>query len=185
MPDENVPRVLLHALHFAADKHRDQRRKGVEASPYINHPIEVAEVIARAGEVTDPVTLQAAILHDTLEDTETTQSELEDRFGEHVARVVAEVTDDKALPKEERKAIQVEHAASLSREARIVKLGDKIANVRSVGETPPPDWPARRRHAYLDWAEQVVAGCRGVNAGLEQRFDEVLAQARRRLASEP
>ena len=180
MDDDSIPVSLLGALHFAADKHRDQRRKGREASPYINHPIEVAEVLARLGGVTDVRVLQAAILHDTLEDTETTPGELEERFGPEVAGIVAEVTDDKGLAKAERKRIQVEHAQHLSDEARLVKLADKIANVRSLVDAPP-DWPLERRSAYLDWAEQVIAGCRGTNAALEQYFDDTLARARAEL----
>src|SRR4051812_9768931 len=110
-PQESAtPADLLHALHFAADKHRDQRRKDVGASPYINHPIEVAELLARVGDITDRVTLQAAILHDTIEDTNTTPEELDAAFGPDVRRVVEEVTDDKNLKKEERKRLQIEHA---------------------------------------------------------------------------
>src|SRR3954465_11479885 len=120
---------LLAALHFAADKHRDQRRKDAEASPYINHPIEVAELLTRVGGVRDLVALQAAILHDTIEDTHTTPEELEGRFGARGRKVVEEVTDEKTLPKVDRKRLQIEHAPHLSPEARLVKLADKIANV--------------------------------------------------------
>ena len=169
---------LLTALHFAADKHRDQRRKGECASPYINHPIEVAELLVRVGGVTDIVLLQAAILHDTLEDTETTAQELETRFGSTVRRLVEEVSDDKSLPKEQRKLLQVAYAPTLSREARQIKLADKICNLHDLTNRPPSDWPAERRIAYLDWSEQVVAGCRGVNARLEREFDEVLSAGR-------
>jgi (p)ppGpp synthase/HD superfamily hydrolase len=174
---------LFAALHFAADKHRDQRRKGACASPYINHPIEVAELLVRVGRVTDVALLQAAILHDTLEDTETAARELEERFGSTVRRLVEEVSDDKSLPKEERKRLQVEHAPTLSRQARQIKLADKICNLRDLTERPPADWTLERRGAYLEWSEQVVAGCRGVNAHLEREFDEALAKGRARLAS--
>src|SRR5215207_2457918 len=153
--------ALLGALHFAADKHRDQRRKDAEASPYINHPIEVAELLARVGGVRDLVVLQAAILHDTIEDTQTTPEELEAQFGERVRKVVEEVTDDTKLPKVDRKRLQIEHAPHLTREAQLVKLADKIANVIAVTETPPSRWPLSRRKEYLDWTESVVAGVRG------------------------
>ena len=169
---------LFAALHFAADKHRDQRRKGECASPYINHPIEVAELLVRVGGVTDVVLLQAAILHDTLEDTETTAQELEARFGSPVRRLVEEVSDDKTLPKEQRKLLQVAHAPTLSREARQIKLADKTCNLRDLVNRPPSGWSAERRIAYLDWSEQVVAGCRGVNARLEREFDEALSAGR-------
>ncbi|PYS90985.1 MAG: phosphohydrolase [Acidobacteria bacterium] len=171
--------TLLKALHFAANKHRDQRRKDIEASPYINHPIEVAEVLARVGGVTDLVTLQGAVLHDTLEDTKTTPEELEAAFGPEVRRVVEEVTDDKRLPKAERKRLQIEHAPHLSARAKQIKLADKISNVRGVTQAPPADWPLERRQEYLNWTEQVVAGCRGCNAALEDFYDRVLAEGRR------
>lgn len=175
---------LLTAVHFAADRHRDQRRKGRDASPYINHPIEVAETLGRVGGVNDPVILQAAILHDTLEDTETDPEELEARFAADVRRVVEEVTDDKSLEKHERKRIQVEHSPHLSDAAKMVKIADKIANIRSVVQTPPDDWSWERRREYLDWTEKVVAGCRGCNEALERYFDQVLAEGRELLAGQ-
>jgi guanosine-3',5'-bis(diphosphate) 3'-pyrophosphohydrolase len=173
--------ALLAALDFAARRHRDQRRKGAEATPYINHPIEVAHLLSGAG-VTDPVTLQAALLHDTLEDTDTTPEELGSLFGDEVRRVVEEVTDDRRLPKEERKRLQTEHAPHLSPRAKLVKLGDKISNVRAIAHTPPAGWSDQRRREYLDWSDRVVAGCRGCNAALEHLYDQVIADARERLA---
>ena len=170
---------VFTALCFAADKHRDQRRKGEGGSPYINHPIEVAELLVRVGGVTDPALLQAAILHDTIEDTETTAEELAAKFGPAVRRLVEEVTDDKSLPKAERKRLQVAHGPGLSKAARQIKIADKICNVRDVSHQPPRDWPIERRVEYLAWAERVVAACRGVNARLEQEFDDVLAEGRR------
>lgn len=176
--------VILKALHFAAKKHRDQRRKDIEASPYINHPIEVAELLARVGRVTDPVTLQAALLHDTIEDTQTTPGELEQMFGPEVSRVVQEVTDDKRLPKAERKRLQVVHASQLSERARQIKIADKISNVQSVTKTPPAHWSLERRMEYLNWTEQVVAGCRGSNEALEKFYDQALESGRRFLSAE-
>jgi guanosine-3',5'-bis(diphosphate) 3'-pyrophosphohydrolase len=178
MNDRQPIAALLKALHFAADKHRDQRRKDVEASPYINHPIEVAELLVRVGDVQDLVTLQAAILHDTLEDTNTTIDELDAAFGIDVRHVVEEVTDDKRLPKLERKRLQIEHAPHLSTHAKHVKLADKISNVRAVTQTPPAKWPLSRRQEYLDWTEHVVAGLRGCNAELEKLYDQLLAEGR-------
>ena len=179
--EPHVTVSLLKALHFAADKHRDQRRKDAESSPYINHPIEVAELLARIGGVTDLVVLQAAILHDTIEDTQTTPDELEIVFGRRVREVVLEVTDDTKIPKEDRKRLQIEHAPHLSVEAKLVKIADKIANVRAVTEGPPAKWSLARRKEYLDWTEQVIAGVRGCNPGLEKFYDDVLARGRRTL----
>jgi (p)ppGpp synthase/HD superfamily hydrolase len=171
--------AILKALHFAATKHRDQRRKDVDASPYINHPIEVAEILAREGGVTDSITLQAAILHDTIEDTNTTREELDELFGADVRRVVEEVTDNKKLPKAERKRMQIEHSPHLSTRAKQIKIGDKISNVLGVTSAPPADWSIERRREYLDWTEKVVAGCRGSNPGLESVYDEALKKGRK------
>jgi GTP diphosphokinase / guanosine-3',5'-bis(diphosphate) 3'-diphosphatase len=174
---------LFAALSFAAAKHRDQRRKDRAASPYINHPIALAETLARMG-VADPVVLQAAILHDTIEDTETTPDEIEEHFGAEVRAVVEEVTDDKALPKATRKQLQLEHAASLSDRAKLVKLADKICNVLDVTYSPPPDWDQERRRQYLDWAAGVVEKCRGVHPALEEYFGTVLAEGRSALVAD-
>jgi (p)ppGpp synthase/HD superfamily hydrolase len=169
---------LLIALHFSADKHRNQRRKDRGASPYINHPIEVATMLATVGGVTDVSTLMAAILHDTIEDTDTTAEELEQKFGREVRLLVEEMTDDKTLRKAERKRLQIEHARSRSHRAKLIKLGDKICNVRDVTHAPPEGWSVDRRREYLDWTEQVVQGLRGASAGLEAYYDQVLAEGR-------
>lgn len=173
---------LLRALLFAADRHRAQRRKDPQQTPYINHPIGVAECLARVAGVEDLSVLQAAILHDAVEDTDTTFDEIEQLFGNEVRTLVAEVSDDKSLPKEERKRLQIVHAPELSDSAKLIKIADKIANVRDVSHTPPPDWPAERRLEYLEWAEKVVAGCRGVDAELDAHFDRILTEGRKKLA---
>lgn len=177
--------LLFDALRFAAGKHRDQRRKDHHASPYINHPIEVASVLATAGGVSDVATLAAAVLHDTIEDTQTTAEELEERFGREVRLLVEELTDDKRLPKEERKRLQILHAAGASHRAKLVKLADKICNVRDVTHQPPAGWSDERRREYLDWTEQVVAGCRGASAALERLYDRSLAEGRTALGAGP
>ena len=161
---------------------RSQFRKGVDASPYINHPLEVASILANVGDVTDVTTLVAALLHDTVEDTSASPEELETEFGPEVRLLVEEVTDDKSLPKAERKRLQIEHTPSLSVAAKQIKLGDKICNIRDVVEHPPSDWSLQRRREYLDWAAEVVAGCRGANERLERHFDEVLEDGRLALA---
>lgn len=174
--------ALLRAVHFAAERHRGQTRKGVAEHPYINHPITVAELLARVGGITDLDTLVAAVLHDTVEDTSTTADEIEDLFGVVVRALVEEMTDDTRLPKTLRKQLQIEHAPALSRQAKAIKLADKIANVRDVIDQPPWDWPHARRVEYLAWAERVVAGCRGTNEALERLFDDLLERGRSVLA---
>jgi (p)ppGpp synthase/HD superfamily hydrolase len=169
---------LLTAVRFAAEKHRLQRRKDGE-SPYINHPIQVAELLATVGGVTDVATLQAAVLHDTIEDTQTTAAELEGLFGEEVRQLVEEVTDDKSLPKARRKELQVEHAPHLSRGAQQIKLADKICNVADMGRCKLQGWTNERTLEYFDWSERVIAGLRGANPALEKKFDEVVADSRR------
>jgi guanosine-3',5'-bis(diphosphate) 3'-pyrophosphohydrolase len=163
---------ILAAAAFAADKHRMQRRKDAESSPYINHPLALAHILSREGKISDPDILCAALLHDTVEDTETTLDELERAFGAEVASIVAEVTNDSSLPKAEQKRLQVAKAASKSRGAKLVKLADKIANLRDIAATPPAEWSAERRAEYYRWSSEVVAGLRGVSPALERAFDE-------------
>jgi guanosine-3',5'-bis(diphosphate) 3'-pyrophosphohydrolase len=163
--------LLFRALAFAAHKHRDQRRKDAEASPYINHPIALAEILAGEGGVADAEVLAAALLHDTIEDTDTSLEELRAEFGERIAAMVAEVTDDKSLPKAERKRLQVEHAAGVSPGAKLVKLADKICNLRDVAERPPAKWDLARRQEYFEWSKRVIDQLRGTHAGLEAVFD--------------
>ncbi len=166
---------LLQAISFSAKKHRFQKRKGPAGEPYINHPIEVANILANVGKVTDFNILTAAVLHDTVEDTETTAEELTNLFGEKVCSIVLEVTDDKSLPKHERKLMQIEHSPHLSVEAKQVKLADKINNVSDILNNPP-DWSDERKREYIVWAKNVVAGLRGVNPELDLMFDELTAE---------
>jgi guanosine-3',5'-bis(diphosphate) 3'-pyrophosphohydrolase len=162
---------LIYAIAFAADRHRNQRRKDSEASPYINHPIALANVLANEADITDEAVLVAAVLHDTIEDTDTSHDELSRIFGQEVARIVAEVSDDKSLPKAERKRLQIEHAAKISESAKLVKLADKICNLRDIVAMPPADWTADRKRTYFAWAKQVVDQIRGVHPALEALFD--------------
>ncbi len=174
--DEDAITLILQALRFAARKHSSQRRKGSDQSPYINHPIDVLDLLWRVGGVRRAEVLAAAVLHDTLEDTATTPAELEAAFGREVLALVQEVSDDKRLPKEERKRLQVEHAPALSEGARLIKLADKISNVRDMRHTPPVFWSRQRREEYLAWAAQVVSRLRGTNAALEAEFERVLRE---------
>jgi guanosine-3',5'-bis(diphosphate) 3'-pyrophosphohydrolase len=174
--------VLLRALSFAAASHRLHRRKDEQSSPYINHPIAVAELLWEAGGIREISTIIAAILHDTIEDTDTSAQEIEEEFGEAVRSVVEEVTDDKKLPKQVRKRLQITHAGKGTEAARQIKLADKISNVQDLVDSPPAGWTLQRRREYVDWAEQVVNGLRGTNPALEQYFDATCARAKRELA---
>lgn len=165
---------VLRATQFAADKHRRQRRCDPDASPYINHPISLANLLANEAMIDDPVVICAALLHDTIEDTETTFEEIEAAFGFAVADVVREVTDDKALAKPERKRLQIEHARRISPRAKLVKLADKICNLRDIVAAPPVGWSAQRKDDYFVWAAQVVEGLRGVHPPLEEIFDAIV-----------
>lgn len=168
--------IILRAAEFAAHKHRDQRRKDAGASPYINHPLALANVLRNEGGILDPVILAAALLHDTLEDTETTYEELRGQFGQEIADVVVEVTDTKWLAKHSRKRLQISKARHSSARAAAVKIADKICNVRDMLSSPPEGWTLQRRQEYFDWAAQVVAAVRGEHPALEQRFDALYRQ---------
>ena len=175
-PTQNQLGAFVRAVAFAASKHRNQRRKDAAPSPYINHPIAVANVLANEGGIDDATVLCAAVLHDTIEDTETTEEELTAIFGPEVTSVVLDVTDDKSLEKHVRKQRQIEHAPHISNEAKLVKLADKICNLRDILESPPANWSPERKKEYFDWAAKVVAGVRGIHPGLEAVFDGLLAR---------
>jgi guanosine-3',5'-bis(diphosphate) 3'-pyrophosphohydrolase len=171
---------FVKAIAFAAEKHRNQRRKDADASPYINHPI----ALANEGGVSDATVLCAAVLHDTIEDTETSEDELTAAFGSKVSSVVLEVTDDKSLEKHVRKQRQIEHAPNISAEAKLVKLADKICNLRDILASPPTSWSTERKQAYFDWANKVVAGVRGVHPSrcIAQPIEKRLSDAPPKLA---
>jgi guanosine-3',5'-bis(diphosphate) 3'-pyrophosphohydrolase len=165
--------MLVRALGFAADKHRAQRRLDVHETPYINHPITVLSILCEEGGVVDENVLCAGVLHDTIEDTDTTPDELSRLFGPRVRDIVLAVSDDKQLPKAERKRLQIVHASAAPREAKLVKLADKIANLRDLLEHPPKHWDQARLLDYTRWAGAVIDGVRGTHPGLEALFDAV------------
>ncbi|HTZ52174.1 MAG TPA: HD domain-containing protein [Spirochaetia bacterium] len=162
---------ITRALDFAARKHAHQRRKGIRAEPYINHLTEVALLLAEATGGADAPLVMAGLLHDTIEDTETTMEELQAEFGPDVAGLVAEVTDDKRLPRDERKRLQVQSAPRRSPRARMIKLADKTANLHSIHVSPPVGWSSRRKREYVAWAREVAAACGPTNERLEAAFE--------------
>lgn len=174
----------MDACRYAAERHVGQTRKGAAAEPYVNHVIDVAARVARSPDA-DPTLVTAALLHDVVEDTDGTAEEIIARFGPEVAALVGEVTDDKSLPKAERKRRQVEGAPAKSAGAKRLKLADKASNLTALADSPPAEWPAERMAAYVDWAEAVAAGCRGVDPALEAEFDRAAARARQSLEASP
>ena len=168
--------TLIEAAMFAAEKHRDCRRKDVEATPYINHPIKVASLLAGVGKIHDVEMLQAALLHDTVEDTPTEPEEIEERFGRAVRDLVMEMTDDKKIDKLDRKRIQIEKAPKLSARAKVIKVADKTANLSDILDSPPVGWPMQRLQEYVRWSATVVEGCRGHNEKLEALYDATAAR---------
>jgi guanosine-3',5'-bis(diphosphate) 3'-pyrophosphohydrolase len=168
--------LILRAACFAAERHRDQRRLGNDETLDINHSFAVASVLCDEGGVTDVELLAAAVLHDTIEDTATTQDDLRQAFGPRIAGIVAEVTDDKRLSKNERKRIQLDHASGVSPEAKQLKIADKLCNLREILASPPANWPLFRKHQYFEWAKQVVDQVRDANPRLAEKFDAAYAQ---------
>ncbi len=164
--------IAIRALAFSAHKHRKQRRKDSEGSPYINHPIELMRVLAEEAGLTDPNLLAVAALHDTIEDTETTKEELVQAFGADIANTVLELTDNKSLPRSERKRRQIEYASRISRNGALVLLADKICNLRDIARVPPADWSLKRKQDFFDWAKQVVDNLPHANDRLEALFED-------------
>jgi (p)ppGpp synthase/HD superfamily hydrolase len=174
--------MVMKAADAAARWHVHQRRKGAAVEPYINHLLEVASLVAEATSGADPDLVVAALLHDAIEDQEVPRDMIADSFGEGVAKLVEEATDDKSLDKEERKRLQIETARKKSDRAKILKLADKTSNLRAIAASPPPNWSVQRRLNYVGWAREVAAGLKGVSPWLEQQFDDAAAAAERTIA---
>ena len=179
--DRNPLQAVMDAASTAAHWHAKQRRKGTVGEPYINHLLEVAELVAEATGGNDPNLVIAALLHDAIEDQGVTRGTISEKFGEDVASLVQEVSDDKSLPQAVRKRLQIEEAPKKSKRAKILKLADKISNVTAIGRDPPPDWSAEGQRQYVQWGRDVVAGLRDAAPELEARFAAAAAEAERRI----
>ena len=170
---QNDSQLLIDAMEFASWKHRFQRRKQGEA--YITHPVAVCKILRDAG-ITDPEILAGALLHDTVEDTDATFEEIEQKFGSQVALYVREATDDKDLDKCTRKKTQVEKVKNASFGGKMIKVGDKIHNVSClINEIPCPFEPYTAAQGYIVWCKKVVDQARGLNKQLDERFDALLS----------
>jgi guanosine-3',5'-bis(diphosphate) 3'-pyrophosphohydrolase len=173
-------RLVSSAADLAARRHNGMARKGRGSEPYINHLAEVANILAEVTDGADAGLVAAGWLHDTVEDTGTTREELAQKFGERVAALVVEVTDDMSLPKTKRREMQIESAPHKSPGAKLIKIADKISNIRARVHSNPTTEERADLTDYVDWAEQVVAGCRGGNAALDRMFDDTVKLARSR-----
>jgi guanosine-3',5'-bis(diphosphate) 3'-pyrophosphohydrolase len=171
-------RLVSEAALLAAQRHSGVARKGRGNEPYVNHLAEVANLLSEASGGADAELVAAGWLHDILEDTDTTREELADRFSVRVAALVAEVSDDMGLPKDERRRLQVVAAPHKSPDAKLIKIADKISNIRARIAPEPNAGERADLVDYVGWAEQVVSGCRGGNAWLDRTFDETVRAAR-------
>jgi guanosine-3',5'-bis(diphosphate) 3'-pyrophosphohydrolase len=171
-------RMVSEAALLASRRHNGMARKGRGNEPYINHLAEVANLVSEATGGADAELVAAGWLHDTIEDTGMTREELADRFSARVAAIVAEVTDDMGLPKDERRRLQIVGAPHKSPDAKLIKIADKISNIRARIVAEPSAEERADLADYVAWAEQVVAGCRGSNAWLDRTFAETVAKAR-------
>lgn len=177
MTNESELKLLIKALTFAANKHRNQRRKNADAFPYINHPISLVNILCNEVHITDINLICAALLHDTVEDTETTAEELLNEFGREISNIVMEVTDDQTITvRQKRKQLQIEHASHISEQAKLLKLADKISNLRDLVVDPPATWSLARRREYFEWSKQVIDQLRGTHPELEELFDHAYSR---------
>ncbi len=175
--------LLLAAIKFASEKHMLQRRKGCSDIPYINHTIRVAYILQEIGKENDPILLSAAVLHDVLEDTDATEPQLTELFGNELTSIVKEVTDDMTLTYDDRKRFQIKKAPTLTNKAKLIKIADKLSNIQDI-LTSELTWSNRRKRKYVEWSEQVVEGCRGINENLDIAFDELVAHAKKCLGED-
>ena len=173
--------LVFKAASFAAEKHKRQWRKDIDGSPYINHPLAVAAFLTDVGGISDENVIAAALLHDTIEDTQTTPDELMAHFGDVVTRIVLEVSDDPAWSTAERKALQLNKARTLSHEAHLIKLADKFCNVHDIMHAPPAHWHDAQKSEYIHWAAQVVDVARAANAPMAQAFDALYVEFKTKL----
>jgi guanosine-3',5'-bis(diphosphate) 3'-pyrophosphohydrolase len=173
-------RLVSEAADLAAQRHNGMARKGRGNEPYINHLAEVASILAAVTDGRDAGLVAAGWLHDIVEDTATTRDELAQKFGEPVAALVLEVTDDMSLSKAQRRKRQIEDAPHKSADAKLIKIADKISNIRARIHSDPSAEERADLTDYVDWAEKVVAGCRGGNAVLDRMFDDTVKLARSR-----
>lgn len=170
---------IIEAIEFSAQKHQFQTRKDPDSTPYIIHPIGVANNLLTIGNVRDPDIIIGALLHDTVEDTNTTFEEIEEKFGSRVTGFVSEVTDNKLLPQQSRKQLQIEHAPHKSAGAAQIKLADKLYNLIDLAQSPPPGWEKARVNAYFTWGQAVVDNLPWVNKPLKKAIDEVIQRYRK------
>ena len=177
-------RRLTKALLFAAEAHRNQRRKGAAQEPYLNHLVEVLDLLVQATDGTDTDMLIAAILHDVVEDTSASYEDVAKNFGERVAEIVRENSDDMTLPKAERRRARIAGMPLKSREARLIKMADVISNLRAIAVSPPAGWPADRKFGYLEGCRQLIDAGRGTDAAIERTFDQTAADVERTIRDE-
>jgi len=169
----------MKAIEFAAEKHKYQRRRGYDRLPYINHPIKVANLLIEIG-CGESNLIVSALLHDVLEDTETTVEEIQEHFGTEVLNTVLELTDDMNLPYAERKRLQIEKAPSLSKDARKIKIADKLCNIRDIMEYPL-DWDDPEKMEYLLWSEKTISAVGSSDRSLEKLFADEIKRGKKRL----
>ncbi|KPM04356.1 guanosine-3',5'-bis(diphosphate) 3'-pyrophosphohydrolase MESH1-like protein [Sarcoptes scabiei] len=170
-----IAELLMKATDFAAKAHRKQLRKDGE-TPYINHPIGVANILASVGKISDPNILISALLHDTVEDTAVTFDEIEKNFGSKVRSIVEELTIDKTLPKHERKQLEIENASKCCDEAKLIKMADKLHNLEDLLERNPIGWSEQRVQNYFEWSAKIIENLLNMNVEIENRCRMILSQ---------
>ncbi|HEC60508.1 hypothetical protein LCGC14_0950780 [marine sediment metagenome] len=162
----NETSQLIEAFLFAAQAHKEQRRKGNGGAPYINHLIEVVSLLSSTAKVDDTDILIAAALHDILEDTPITVTEITKRYGSNVLSYVQAVSDDKALTLIERRAKQLKSMNESSDPIKYIKLADHCSNIASL----PPTWDKQRLKEYIGWSQSVAEKCFDVSEPLAVEY---------------
>ncbi|EFO18322.1 hypothetical protein LOAG_10172 [Loa loa] len=166
--------LIIEAVDLAARRHRQQRRKDAAQTPYVNHPIGVAYILTSEGQITDTTTIIAAILHDIVEHTKTTDEEIRKMFGDEIADIVKECTMVRSMKREARMKSELEKASKLSHKAKLVQLADKLNNIRDIERGTPLGWTKQHVTEYIIFAKDLLSKIRGIHGPLESALDDII-----------
>jgi len=173
--NEKDAEAVLGAAIFATEKHKSQVRSNEKKTPYIIHPIEVADLVMKIGHVYDKDVLITALLHDVMDDTQTTYEQITSLYGTKVSSYLEEMTSKQGLSLKEQKKQQIMQAFRQNPSVAIIKLSDKLSNLKTLATSPPPSWSRDRIDQYFQWAQTVIENLPESNQLLKKAVKNVIS----------